>query len=139
MNTNKHECEQRLDGVSTLRSIATEDGSPLQPGDETMIVTRSMNLFPELQGASKYFLPYQRRWLDDESPLKIIEKSRQIGMTYVDAYDSVIKASSRKAADVYVSSRDLVTTRLYLEQCVFWARFLKIAAENIGEQIIQDD
>ena len=104
-----------------------------------MIVNRSMNLFPEAQSASKYFLPYQRRWLDDDSPLKIIEKSRQIGMTYVDAYDSVIKASSRKAADVYVSSRDLVTTRLYLEQCIFWTRFLKIAAENIGEQIIQDD
>ena len=107
--------------------------------EKIMIATRSMNLFPAPGGVSKYFLPYQRRWLDDDSPLKIIEKSRQIGMTYVDAYDSVIKASSRKAADVYVSSRDLVTTRLYLEQCIFWTRFLKIAAENIGEQIIQDD
>src|SRR5437867_9348750 len=107
--------------------------------EKIMIATRSMNLFPAPGGVSKYFLPYQRRWLDDDSPLKIIEKSRQIGMTYVDAYDSVIKASSRKAADVYVSSRDLVTTRLYLEQCIFWTRFLKIAAEDIGEQIIQDD
>jgi phage FluMu gp28-like protein len=38
-----------------------------------------------------YFLPYQQRWIDDPSPLKIIEKSRQIGITYADAYDSVIK------------------------------------------------
>lgn len=98
-----------------------------------------MKLLPAFRSPSRYFLPYQTRWLKDDSPLKIIEKSRQIGMTYVDAYDSVLKASRRNAADVYVSSRDLVTTRLYLEQCVFWARFLKIAAENIGEQIIQDD
>jgi phage FluMu gp28-like protein len=98
-----------------------------------------MNPLPTPEAESTYFLPYQLRWLDDDSPLKIIEKSRQIGMTYADAYDSVIKASSRKAADVYVSSRDLVTTRLYLEQCVFWARFLKVAAENLGEQIIEDE
>ena len=38
-------------------------------------------------------------------------KSRQIGLTYFDAYDSVIKAShATKPASVYVSSRDLVTT-----------------------------
>ena len=69
-----------------------------------------MNLLPLPQADSAYFLPYQLRWLDDDSPLKIVERSRQIGLTYMDAYDSLIKASSRKAADVYVSSRDLVTT-----------------------------
>ena len=56
-----------------------------------------MNLLPLPQADSAYFLPYQLRWLDDDSPLKIIEKSRQIGLTYVDAYDSVLKASGRKA------------------------------------------
>ena len=99
-----------------------------------------MKLLPTPEANSPYFLPYQLRWLDDPSPLKIIEKSRQIGMTFVDAYDSLMKAShATNPADVYVSSRDIVTTRLYIEQCAFWARFLKIAAENIGEQIIQDE
>ena len=37
----------------------------------------------------KYFLPYQCDWIFDTSRLKIIEKSRQIGITYADAYDSV--------------------------------------------------
>ena len=45
--------------------------------------------------SSTYFLPYQQRWIDDSSRLKIIEKSRQIGITYADAFDSVIKASRR--------------------------------------------
>ncbi|PYI81112.1 MAG: hypothetical protein DME26_20385 [Verrucomicrobia bacterium] len=68
-----------------------------------------MNAVPLPQSDSAYFFPHQLRWLDDDSPLKIIEKSRQIEMMYVDAYDSVIKANSGKAADVYVFSRDLVT------------------------------
>ncbi len=32
-------------------------------------------------GAVDFFLPYQRRWIDDTSILRICEKSRQIGMT----------------------------------------------------------
>ncbi|HTD87841.1 MAG TPA: hypothetical protein VK850_14790 [Candidatus Binatia bacterium] len=32
-----------------------------------------------------YFLPYQIAWIRDQSRLKIIEKSRQIGITYADA------------------------------------------------------
>ena len=38
--------------------------------EKSMIVNRGMNLFPAAQSASKYFLPYQRRWLDDEGPLE---------------------------------------------------------------------
>ena len=42
-----------------------------------------------------YFLPYQRAWIEDKSPLKIIGKSRQIGISHADAYDSVVKAAMR--------------------------------------------
>jgi len=30
-----------------------------------------------------YFLPYQRAWIEDKSPLKIIEKSRQVASPYL--------------------------------------------------------
>src|SRR5258706_15481676 len=36
----------------------------------------------------KYFIVSQIAWLDDISPLRIIEKSRQVGISSVDAYDS---------------------------------------------------
>ncbi len=39
---------------------------------------------------AQYFLPYQECWILDESPLRIIQKSRQVGITYADAYDSVL-------------------------------------------------
>ena len=85
----------------------------------------------------QYFLPYQCDWIFDRSPLKIIEKSRQIGITYADAYDSVIKASPRQGAlDVWISSRDEVQSKLYLEDCKYWANFLHLAAVDLGEVLL---
>ena len=85
----------------------------------------------------KYFLPYQCEWIFDRSPLKIIEKSRQIGITYADAYDSVIKASpSSGGLDVWVSSRDEVQAKLYLEDCKFWAKVLHVVATDLGEVVV---
>jgi phage FluMu gp28-like protein len=84
-----------------------------------------------------YFLPYQQRWIDDPSPLKIIEKSRQIGITYADAYDSVLKAAGLTLpGDVWVSSRDQLTASLYLNHCKRWAGILHHVAEDLGVQII---
>src|SRR5437773_7223581 len=84
-----------------------------------------------------YFLPYQQRWIIDLSPLKIIQKSRQIGITYADAYDSVIKASAKGARlNVWISSRDQAQAKLYLEDCKYWAAFLHLAAIDLGEVVL---
>src|ERR1043166_4105462 len=93
--------------------------------------------FPRLSApfrASKYFLPYQDRWVSDPPPLKIMQKCRQAGVTYADAYDSVRKASPKGAPfDVWVSSRDEAQAKLYLEDCKHWASLLQIVAEDLGE------
>lgn len=39
--------------------------------------------------SSPFFLPYQRRWIEDRSRLKIMEKSRQIGLSWATAYACV--------------------------------------------------
>jgi phage FluMu gp28-like protein len=84
-----------------------------------------------------FFLPYQQAWINDHSPLKIIEKSRQIGITYADAFDTVIKASRRNhPQDVWISSRDEPTARLYLQHCRRWAEALNLGALDLGERII---
>ena len=84
-----------------------------------------------------FFLPYQHAWINDHSRLKIIEKSRQVGITYADAFDSVLKASNKdRPADVWVSSRDEDTARLYLQHCKRWAEALDIGAHQLGQVII---
>lgn len=84
-----------------------------------------------------YFLPYQAAWIRDESRLKIVEKSRQIGFSYCDAYDSVRKVAPRGARlDVWVSSRDELQAKQYLNYCKRWAKVLNHAAEDLGEVLI---
>jgi len=84
-----------------------------------------------------YFLPYQAAWIRDNSPLKIVEKSRQVGLTFADAYDSVRKVAVRGSRlDVWVSSRDERQARLYLEDCARWAELLDLAARQSGQSVL---
>src|SRR3954471_3949122 len=69
-----------------------------------------------------HFLPYQLRWINDPSRLKIIEKSRQIGISFSTAYSAVKRVSPQNARlDVWFSSRDEKQSRLFLDDCKLWA------------------
>lgn len=88
----------------------------------------------------KYFLPYQRRWILDTSPLKIMQKSRQIGISYSDAYHSVRIASTQSSRlDVFISSRDRFQARLYIEDCKHWAEILHEVIQDLGEILLAPD
>ena len=82
-----------------------------------------------------YFLPYQAAWKNDDSPLRICVKARQVGLSHVDTYDSVIKAAAKKGKDVWVMSRDEVQSGQYVGGSKRWARALGYAAQDLGEQI----
>jgi phage FluMu gp28-like protein len=87
----------------------------------------------------KHFLPYQVKWINDQSPLRIIEKSRQVGLTYADAFHSVEIASATGARfDVYVSTRDKFQARLTIEDCKRWADVLEILVVDLGEMIFDE-
>lgn len=87
-----------------------------------------------------YFLPYQQRWIKDTSALKICEKGRQIGLSYADSYDTVRKVAPATARlPVFVSSRDMVQAKQYLNYCKRWARILNFAAEDLGEVLFDRD
>jgi phage FluMu gp28-like protein len=86
-----------------------------------------------------FFLPYQLAWINDDAPLKLIEKSRQIGITLADAYDSVRKACRKGAsADVWVSSRDEAQARLYIQDCKKLAKLLHVAARAYNKVVIDE-
>lgn len=88
----------------------------------------------------RVFLPYQQRWIDDHSRLKLMEKSRQIGISWATAYGAVEKtAPAENRNDQWVSSRDEIQARLFLEDCTRFARLLDAAARNLGAVIIDED
>ena len=93
---------------------------------------------PELEMG--IFLPYQWRWIQDRSRIKLVEKSRQIGFSWATAYD-IVRQQSRKAVklDSWISSRDEIQARLFLLDCRKFAGLLNIAASEIGERVYKID
>lgn len=83
------------------------------------------------------FLPFQSKWIKDDSRLKLMEKSRQIGISWSTAY----KADERTAMtgarhDQWVSSRDDLQARLFIEDCKMWAATMNLAAQDLGEVVL---
>lgn len=89
-----------------------------------------------------FFLPYQCRWLEDHSRIKIWEKSRRIGATYVQAYEDVRDALTLKirnqVCDVWFSSADITAAKEYIQYCEKWAKMFNAAVQNLGEIVIDE-
>lgn len=88
----------------------------------------------------KFFLPFQRRWIRDNSRLKLMEKGRQIGISWSTAFGLVRRKSQKGATqDAWISSRDDLQARLFKEDCNTFARVLHTACNDLGLQVIDQD
>jgi phage FluMu gp28-like protein len=87
-----------------------------------------------------FLLPYQARWVGDRAIMKIMEKSRRIGISYASAYEDVRRHSlAGNRLQTWVSSRDELTARQYVRDCMGFAKVLHAAAVDMGEKILTDD
>jgi len=82
-------------------------------------------------------MPYQQRWIDDASPVKVIEKSRRIGLSYAEAADDVLYAASGSGANVYYISYNQQMTQGFIQDCATWARAFNAAAGQIQESVLE--
>lgn len=72
---------------------------------------------------SHFFLPYQARWIKDPSRKRLMEKSRQIGISLCTAFDLVWKTCpAGNQYDAWVSSSDELQAELFGMDCAHWAR-----------------
>jgi len=86
------------------------------------------------------FLPFQKAWIIDSSMLKLMEKSRQIGISWSTAYAAVERAAAAGARfDEWVSSRDDIQARLFIEDCKLFAKVMNMAAQDLGEVVIDPE
>lgn len=86
------------------------------------------------------FLPFQSKWIQDGSRIKLMEKSRQIGISWSTAYGADERAAAQGARhDEWVSSRDDIQARLFIEDCKLWAGIMNLAAKDLGEQVIDPE
>lgn len=87
-----------------------------------------------------FMLPYQAKWVYDNHFLKLMEKSRRIGISYSTAYRTVRKHTLKNHQwDTWVSSRDDTTAKLFIKDCKAFAQILKAAATDLGEKVIDNE
>ena len=86
------------------------------------------------------FLPYQQKWLADESELKIIEKSRRTGLSWSDALGAVLDgANADSPRNTYYFSFNKDNCRQYVEDCAQWAKSMNIIAGAVKEVVVSED
>lgn len=87
-------------------------------------------------------LPYQKAWIEDDSELKLAEKSRRTGLTWAEAADGVLTASTEKSAGgtnhYYVGSNKEMAIE-FIDACAMWAKSFNKAAGEIEEEIFHDE
>src|SRR6266852_7496900 len=86
-------------------------------------------------------LPYQRRWIADQSQVKVSEKSRRIGITWTEAADRALGAATTGRAGIdgwYIGyNKDMALE--FIEAAAQWARRFNRAAAAIEEVAIEDE
>jgi len=84
-------------------------------------------------------LPYQKAWLQDESPVKLAVKSRRIGLTFAEAFDAVLIAAANTGQNYYYISVREELGKEFIETTIGIATALNIAFEQCIERIINDE
>lgn len=87
-------------------------------------------------------LAYQKAWMTDRSPVKVIEKSRRIGLSWCDAADSALVAAkkiSEGGMSTYYLSYNKEMTAQYISDVAYWARKYHLAASEIEEIVLEGD
>lgn len=87
-------------------------------------------------------LGYQKRWIADDSPLKIAEKSRRTGLTWAEAADDALIASKKKkdgGSDVFYIGTNKEMAREFIDAVAMWATMFHYAASEIQEEVLSDD
>lgn len=95
--------------------------------------------FPENEPV---LLGYQAKWFEDESEVKIAEKSRRTGLTWAEAASNVITAAKPKRRGgrnvFYVGSRQEMALE-YIAACGLFAKAFNQLAGAVSEGIFKDE
>ena len=84
-------------------------------------------------------LPYQRRWMGDPAPVKVIEKSRRVGLSWSEAADNALYAASASGDDVWYIGYNKDMAEEFIDDCAFWAKQYNLAAGAVEEEVFKDE
>lgn len=85
-------------------------------------------------------LPYQQQWVRDTSQIKLIVKSRRIGISWAEAAGSVAIASGTTGQSIWYVSYNELQAQQFIEDCAWWAmRLNQIAQRFSSEKVYKRD
>ena len=84
-------------------------------------------------------LGYQRRWLEDQSPVKIMEKSRRIGLSWGEAADDALLAATKSGMDIWYIGYNKDMAQEFIEDCGDWLKHYQKAASAVEEFVLADE
>lgn len=84
-------------------------------------------------------LPYQQRWLEDATDVKVVEKSRRVGLSWAEAADDALLAASKKGMDVWYIGYNKDMAQEFIEDCGDWLKHYAKAASAVEEFVFNDE
>lgn len=83
-------------------------------------------------------LAYQKRWVEDQTDVKVIEKSRRIGISWSEASDDALTSAAQSGDDVWYIGYNKEMALEFIGDCANWARHYQLAAEPFEEFLFRD-
>ncbi|ASU16909.1 terminase large subunit domain-containing protein [Actinobacillus pleuropneumoniae] len=90
---------------------------------------------------NELLLGYQKRWIADDSQLKIVEKTRRCGLTWGESADNALVASTMRKAggdNVFYVGSNKEMAREYIDAVAMWSKAFNYAASEIQEVVLTD-
>jgi phage FluMu gp28-like protein len=119
--------------------ILTDTQTKKRPAFVPKSFAGACQCFPETDA---FFLAYQKAWIKDKALMKIMEKSRRIGVTFGTSYELVQRHAPTEADaaqwDSWVSSKDEITAKEFILYCSKFSRMLDAGAKDMGLQLLDD-
>jgi len=78
-------------------------------------------------------LPYQQRWCADRSQVKVMEKSRRVGMSWGEAADTALLAASASGMNSFYIGYMKDMAKEFIADCASFAKAYSLAAGDIAE------
>lgn len=83
-------------------------------------------------------LPYQKRWIEDKTTVKVMEKSRRVGISWAEAADDALYAASEEGDDVWYIGYNKDMAMEFIKDCGDWAKAYSLAAADMEEEVFKD-
>lgn len=84
-------------------------------------------------------LPYQCKWQEDSTPIRIAEKSRRVGFSWNVASECVLGAAEIDGCDTWYVGYNKEMAQEFIRDSAFWARKFDLACTDVSEgQVFED-